>query len=149
MNRILFAARNFADKLDRMLRDPNLVGFYVNTYILSRFENIEPDCYIVSYPKCGRAWLRMMLKTYAQSETDSSSSLSDGSLKILGDVVVRFSQDRGRTYSNPWTLMRPQRVYKLSTKHPDLRKRKDRRSIRLFASHGYRRDCAVPVQMQP
>lgn len=94
MNRTLFAVRNLADKMDKMLRDPNLFAFYVRTYIFSRFEHIEPDCYIVSYPKCGRTWLRMMLKMYAQLEVDSAPSLSDGSLMALGNIIIRFSHDQ-------------------------------------------------------
>ena len=61
MNRYVFAARNIADKLFKVVGSWETFKFYWETYVLSRFEAVEADVYIVSYPKCGRTWLRLMI----------------------------------------------------------------------------------------
>ena len=51
MNRYVFAARNIYDKLPKAARSWSTTKSYWRSYVLSKFENVEPDVYIVSYPK--------------------------------------------------------------------------------------------------
>ena len=95
MNRFGFAARNIGDKLGKMLRDPAAFRFYVRTYLLSAFESVEPDCFIVSYPKSGRTWLRVMLQSYAGQSGLETRAYLDGFSMAVGPVVVRFDHGKG------------------------------------------------------
>ena len=102
MNRYVFAARNIADKLVKAFGSWETSEFYLQTYILSRFEAVEPDVYIVSYPKCGRTWLRVMLQEYLQLIGTSLQPFNDKSL--LGsseNLVIKFEHDQGNWVPAP------------------------------------------------
>jgi hypothetical protein len=96
MNQYLFAARNVADKLGKMLRNPEMLQFYWQTYIKSRFNARDPDIYIVSYPKCGRTWFRVLLQQYLLSGGEAVQQFDDRSLVGILDVgIIRFEHDQG------------------------------------------------------
>lgn len=91
MNRFIFGIKNVFDKLIKMVRDPNLIGFYTNVYLLSKFRKINPDVYIISYPKCGRTWTRITLKKYLEMSGDNIEFKKDPSIiKLLNETVVKF-----------------------------------------------------------
>jgi hypothetical protein len=56
-----FLIKNCFKKCVDNLFSPRELMFYFNTYLKAGFIKSEPDSYIVSYPKCGRTWLRVML----------------------------------------------------------------------------------------
>lgn len=102
MNRYVFATRNVFDKLRKMARNPGAIKFYWQTYVLSRFDAVEPDVYIVSYPKCGRTWLRVMLQRYLELE---GFSLREHSNKFVLDIVgqqkIKFEHGQGNWVPAP------------------------------------------------
>jgi hypothetical protein len=96
MNQTVFAARNIMDKLKKMSGSWETTRFYWQTYILSRMERIKPDIFVVSYPKCGRTWLRIMLQKYLESSGHSILHYNDRSLLGMADgPVVKFEHDKG------------------------------------------------------
>jgi hypothetical protein len=91
-----FAVRNVQDKLAKVIRDKDMLVFYWQTYLLSQFETVTPDSYLVSYPKCGRTWLRVMLQQYLRSTGQSLRSFRDKSLlNVTPYHVIRFEHDQG------------------------------------------------------
>ena len=102
MNRYVFAARNIADKLAKTTSSWETLKFYSQTYILSRFQTVEPDIYIVSYPKCGRTWLRVMLQEYLELVGASLQCFNDKSfLGSSGNLVIKFEHDQGNWVPAP------------------------------------------------
>ncbi|MDA2936968.1 sulfotransferase domain-containing protein [Acidobacteria bacterium AH-259-A15] len=96
MNRYLFFGRNLSDKLIKAIRNCSTLKFYWQTYILSRFESVEPDVYIVSYPKCGRTWLRVMFQKYGEQLGCSSQRFNDRFvLRMLDNQIIKFDHDQG------------------------------------------------------
>lgn len=105
MNRFLFAARNISDKARKMLSSPDTFRFYLNTYVLSRLEAIRPDVYIVSYPKCGRTWLRYLLQNYFSATGVPLRHFRDSSIQAPeGGPVVKFEHDLGNWIPAPSKL---------------------------------------------
>lgn len=74
MDQVTFASRNIIDKLKKGIGDIDTFFFYWQTYIMNQFRSSQANCYIISYPKCGRTWLRMLLieyfKKFGTSATD-------------------------------------------------------------------------------
>lgn len=102
MNRYLFAARNFLDKCKKSGCDWTSLRFYWRTYVLSRLEAVEPDVYIVSYPKCGRTWLRVILLKYLELQGFTLPQFQDKSiLSIPEDRVIKFDHDQGNWVPAP------------------------------------------------
>lgn len=96
MNRYLFAARNLRDKLGKMTSQREVAGFYFRTYVLSRLDRVRPTAYVVSYPKCGRTWVRFLLARYAQLLGNPSRIFNDrGLLSISADRIVKFEHGQG------------------------------------------------------
>jgi hypothetical protein len=96
VNQYVFAARNVADKFGKIIRNPGMMQFYWQTYIKSRFVAIEPDIYIVSYPKCGRTWLRILLQQYLKLADIPTQQFTDTSLfAIPGKYSIKFAHDQG------------------------------------------------------
>lgn len=56
MNQIIFVTRNITDKFFKVLKDRERFKFYWQTYITNRFNLIEPDIYIIFYPKIGKTF---------------------------------------------------------------------------------------------
>ena len=105
MNQYVFAVRNAYDKLVKVIGDWETLRFYWQTYVLSRFDNVEPDVYIVSYPKCGRTWLRVMLQKYLQQREAPLQYFNDRSLLgISREQVIKFEHDQGNWAPTPMRM---------------------------------------------
>ena len=105
MNQYHFAVRNILDKLIKMTGDWTLVRFYWKTYVSSMFDSIEPDVYVVSYPKCGRTWLRVMLKNYLKVMGFPSPLFNDRSIMGFPDgQTVKFEHDQGNWVPAPFRI---------------------------------------------
>jgi hypothetical protein len=91
----LFAYRNVADKVRKMVDNPDTLLFYWQTYALSQLDNIDVDVYMVSYPKCGRTWQRVMLQQYLQFIGCELRHYNDKSLlSIIGGQNIKFEHDQ-------------------------------------------------------
>lgn len=60
-----FLIKNICKKAVNSLFSYKTLIFYFNTYLKSKVVTNKPSLYIVSYPKCGRTWLRVMLSRAA------------------------------------------------------------------------------------
>lgn len=102
MNRHLFLIRNYWDKLKKVLVSAETFRFYWRTYVLSKAENVDPSLYIISYPKCGRTWLRIMLQKYAELSGHTPRFFNDSALVEISDGwVVKFEHDVGNWVPAP------------------------------------------------
>lgn len=102
MNQYLFAARNLYDKFHKVVGNWETLRFYWQTYILSRLESVDPDVYVVSYPKCGRTWLRVMLQMYLEARGYTLRHYNDKLLLgIEGEALVKFDHDKGNWVPAP------------------------------------------------
>ena len=109
MNQYLFALRNIFDKFIQVINSPETFKFYWQTYILSGFNTLEPDVYFVSYPKCGRTWLRFMLQQYLELCGSNTQQFKDKFyLGLPGGQIIKFEHDQGS-----WVLA-PLRIDRLS-----------------------------------
>lgn len=107
MNRGVFAARNIADKLAKVVGSADVLRFYWQTYFLSRFEKVEPRVYVISYPKCGRTWLRILLQNYLELAGYMLQNLRDKSiLGIQGQHIIKFDHDQGNWVPAPLPLQK-------------------------------------------
>jgi hypothetical protein len=107
VNRLSFAARNILDKLTKCLSGRGTFVFYLETYVLSRLNYIEPDIYVVSYPKCGRTWLRVLLRQYLDLANTPVRHYKDRQLIRIGDALtVKFEHDQGSWIPAPPRLDR-------------------------------------------
>jgi hypothetical protein len=96
MNQYTFAMRNIYDKFGKVKQNKDMLAFYWQTYILSRLERIEPDMFIVSYPKCGRTWLRTMMQKYLELTNARLRYFHDKSLLgVAGIGTIKFEHDQG------------------------------------------------------
>ncbi|MFW5974638.1 MAG: sulfotransferase domain-containing protein [Bacteroidota bacterium] len=76
----------------------------------------EVDAFIVSYPKCGRTWLRVMLAKYVQ-EAFNIPDFTPGDCKKRYDILnVRFSHDQGNWVPAP---IHASKIHTPSTKFYD------------------------------
>jgi hypothetical protein len=102
MNRFLFGIKNISDKCSKVIGNPALLGFYFDTYILSRLDSTEPDAYVVSYPKSGRTWLRILLQKYLDIKGCEKKTFRDKSLIQLPDNhVLKFEHDKANWVPAP------------------------------------------------
>jgi len=102
MNQYVFAAKNIFDKLCKISGNREIFKFYWKTYFLSKFKSVEPDVYIVSYPKCGRTWLRIMLGKYIELIGDNAIQQFDKSILQSADgVTIKFEHDQGNWVPAP------------------------------------------------
>ena len=102
MNFYSFAFRNIWDKIKKSTTNPATFWFYFNTYILSKFENHYPDVYIVSYPKCGRTWIRIVLNNYLELAGKTSKTFKDPSiLQVSDQSLIKFEHDKGNWVPAP------------------------------------------------
>jgi hypothetical protein len=105
MNRLIFSIKNISDKSLKMIHNPDLLKFYVQTYILSKFESVEPDTYVVSYPKCGRTWLRVLTHKYLERCGLQAHEFRDKSLmKIPGNHILKFEHDKSSWVPAPCSM---------------------------------------------
>ena len=96
MNQYVFAMRNILDKFFKVICNWNTFIFYLHTYFLSNVDSVDPDVYIVSYPKCGRTWLRVMLQKYLEILGSSQHHFNDRSLmSISKGRTIKFEHDQG------------------------------------------------------
>lgn len=103
MNQIVFGARNLCDKARKMVKDPYLLGFYLNTYVFSRRKEPRTASYVVSYPKCGRTWSRTTLRRYLDlAGTAAGAFESDGNFVRRPDSrFLKFDEDQGSWVPTP------------------------------------------------
>ena len=102
MKRKTFLIKNYWDKLKKVLVSWETFKFYWRTYVLSKAENVEPDLYIISYPKCGRTWLRIMLQKYAELSGHHPRFFNDSALVEISDNwIVKFEHDVGNWVPAP------------------------------------------------
>ncbi len=95
LHQVRFAARNVLDKLRKLATTRGTAKFYLETYLLSRINRVEPDVYVVSYPKCGRTWVRTMLKTCAELLEQPEQVFHDKELVQVSGRIVKFEHDQG------------------------------------------------------
>lgn len=102
MNRYRFAARNMMDKAAKSLGSWETTRFYFNAYIRSKLKAPTPNAYIVSYPKCGRTWLRIMLQHYYRLlQVDVTPFIDPSLLQTDQQQIVRFDHDQGNWVPAP------------------------------------------------
>jgi hypothetical protein len=102
MPQAIFATRNVTDKLRKVADNRDMLQFYWQTYILSRVESVEPDIYIVSYPKCGRTWFRIMLQKYFEFDGVKLQDFHDKSLFSIPNLyTIKFEHDQGNWVPAP------------------------------------------------
>ena len=102
-----FALRNLTDKLRKSAGNPFYLWFYLRNYFLRRLESVEPDVYVVSYPKCGRTWLRMLLLNYFDNlEARRKKFLDDSILAYDGYPVLKFDHHQGNWVPAPVKVSR-------------------------------------------
>ncbi len=102
MHQFIFALSNIMDKLYKCSNNRALFRFYWETYILSRVDKMDPDIYVVSYPKCGRTWVRFLLSNYLNQIGFVSPRFYDRSLVgIPGSRTVKFDHDQGNWVPAP------------------------------------------------
>ena len=98
MNRYFFVARDVLDRIKQHAFSWGMIKFYWKTYVISQFERVSPDVYIISYPKCGRTWTRIMLKRYLELSEPGhrSQAFNDQSiLRISKSLTIKFEHDQG------------------------------------------------------
>lgn len=101
----VFAVRNVADKLNKIFQNRDMLAFYWETYVLGRLEAAQPDTYIVSYPKCGRTWLRVMLQKYIELIGQIPQHFHNKLLLGVGNnTIIKFEHDQGTWIPAPPTM---------------------------------------------
>ena len=95
MNRTVFALRNYCDKAVKIIKNPQRLGFYTETYLLSRLKKTDPDGYIVSYPKSGRTWVRAALQDMAHGQGVNPKDFPTGHYVRLDQKLIKFDHDVG------------------------------------------------------
>ena len=96
MNQFTFALKNVLDKFAKVAGSWETVIFYWQTYILSRFDKVDSDIYVISYPKCGRTWIRVMLQRYLELHGLTQKSFNDKSIVAFSGLpVIKFEHDQG------------------------------------------------------
>ena len=102
MNQYLFAIRNISDKIRKIFLNFETLQFYWQTYILSHFNNIKSNIFVVSYPKCGRTWIRIMLQRYLELVGHVPMQFKDKSiLGIYEKLIIKFEHDQGNWIPAP------------------------------------------------
>ena len=105
MNRYHFAVLNVLDKLNKIVKNPKLALFYLQTYAISMLKKEAVDLYLVSYPKCGRTWLRIMLQKYLNYINYNSNLGSNKNIHYLSDGrKIKFEHDQGSWVPAPPSL---------------------------------------------
>jgi len=104
MNQYNFFLRNILDRIKRFGRDPKIIEFYWQTYVLSRFEKAHPDITIVSHLKCGRTWVRVMFLKYLELLNSEHNRLPfhDKSILQFDDgLKVKFDHEQSDIFPLP------------------------------------------------
>ena len=104
ISQICFAVKNIMDKSGKILRDRRLIGFYSTVYLLKKLRPFRPAVFAISYPKCGRTWLRMILTKYFSD----LAGLDEVDFYILEkldrDRTMAFEHDRGTWVPFPFKV---------------------------------------------
>ncbi|MCI5209850.1 MAG: hypothetical protein D3910_13890, partial [Candidatus Electrothrix sp. ATG2] len=104
VNRINFALRNIWDKACKALYTPGLTSFYYRSYIKKK-DIDKPVAHVISYPKCGRTWLRLMLSVYYSTQSIDIISLNNlTSAGELPKLNISFSHHKGSWVPAPRLL---------------------------------------------
>lgn len=104
MNPCRFALKYVCSTFSRAVRMRywGAFPFYAKTYMLGGFQRIQPDAYVVSYPKCGRTWLRTLLRTYVHATGSSLHFFWNRNVcRLPGGTVVAFDHDKGNWVPAP------------------------------------------------
>ncbi|MCB0208602.1 MAG: sulfotransferase domain-containing protein [Anaerolineae bacterium] len=102
MDQLTFAFRNFSDKLIKGVKHPSTFKFYWQTYVLNKLNKVAPNIYIVSYPKCGRTWLRFILQQYLQQQYPQLPQFENRFLlRLPQDMILKFEHDQGNWVPAP------------------------------------------------
>ncbi|WP_462281017.1 sulfotransferase domain-containing protein [Salinivirga cyanobacteriivorans] len=102
MKKSTFARRNYVDKLKKVVGSWASFKFYYRTYFLSKLDKIEPNVYLVSYPKCGRTWLRIMLNNYARLSGHNQKNYNDSALvDFIEGMTIKFEHGQGNWVPAP------------------------------------------------
>ena len=102
MNKTTFALKNIGDKVQKSLKSWQTTQFYIRTYLLSKLDNVTADYYIISYPKCGRTWIRIMLQHYIQLLNNTITTFRDPSLLQLNtNEILKFEHGQGNWVPAP------------------------------------------------
>ena len=96
MNKYTFLFRNIVSKGVENILNPSTLFFYLKTYVFRPLGTPEISAYVVSYPKCGRTWLRVMLAKYLQI----IQNVEDFSPDILGKGMQGGKVDFNHDQSN-------------------------------------------------
>lgn len=96
MNWYLFAVKNILDKVAKMPSNPGMINNYFHTFVLARLKAVDPDVYIVSYPKCGSTWIRVMLHKYLDLMGARDGVGKDRFvIKLTNGEVLKIDHDLG------------------------------------------------------
>lgn len=102
MNRYEFALRNFSDKLFKISKNPEMLKYYWHTYVVGSVKCAIPDAFIVSYPKCGRTWLRVLFQNYFEDIGINLLPSKDRFLFEISDGrAIKFDHDQGNWVPAP------------------------------------------------
>lgn len=79
-----------------------MLRHYWHTYILCHVNHVIPDAYIVSYPKCGRTWLRVLFQNYFEEIGINLLPSKDRFLFEISDGrSIKFDHDQGNWVPAP------------------------------------------------
>jgi hypothetical protein len=105
MNKLSFSINNVKDKVTKSLKSRKVFASYLRAYVLNRFKDIQPDAYFTSYPKCGRTWLRYMLKTYLGMIGENPEKMRVPFYVNYGeDKIIRFEHGKGDWVPAPFSI---------------------------------------------
>ena len=96
MNQYKFAYLNTVDKIKKTYGNFAILNFYIRTYLFDILIKTDPDYFIVSYPKCGRTWLRIMLQKYMEKlDLIEKKTLNASLLHSKLNISIKFEHDQG------------------------------------------------------
>ena len=128
MNKLSFSINNIKDKAKKSLSSKDAFVSYIRAYVLNRFKDVEPDTYYTSYPKCGRTWVRHMLRRYLEiSGANPERKEVPFCLSYGNDRIIRFEHGKGDWVPAP--LRKDQLIF-------DVEKYKDKKLIFMVRNPG-------------
>jgi len=101
MRRRDFALRNFTDKALKCARQPRFVPFYLQTYLVEPLRGRTPDFAVVSYPKCGRTWLMVLLDQTFRAAGRPGYRRDGQWFELPGGHSLRFEHEQGNWVPAP------------------------------------------------
>lgn len=110
MNQLVFGIKNVKDKISKSIFDFTTLKFYLKIYIFDKIRKQDFDIVIISYPKCGRTWVRILLSKYAEQMRFDQKKLSKDYLRLYLNIV-KFDHGQGN-----WVPF-PKKIKKLKFNH--------------------------------